>query len=109
MPKPLAAHWLESPSSELVPKLPPWLAYPGGESLFYVAATDLVPEVNREFSIQMAVVFFAGGIGFLVLRTLLPACEFQTNDVAIFVEEDQPRYQWRGAVSFSLARANHAK
>jgi ZIP family zinc transporter/zinc and cadmium transporter len=39
----------------------------------YVAATDLVPEVNREPGIRMALVFFAGVAGFLVLRMLLPA------------------------------------
>lgn len=39
----------------------------------YVAATDLVPEVNREPGIKMALIFFAGVAGFLLLRTLLPA------------------------------------
>ena len=39
----------------------------------YVAATDLVPEVNREPGIRMALVFFAGVLMFLVLRLLLPA------------------------------------
>jgi ZIP family zinc transporter/zinc and cadmium transporter len=39
----------------------------------YVAATDLVPEVNREPGIKMALVFFAGVAGFLLLRGLLPA------------------------------------
>ena len=39
----------------------------------YVAATDLVPEVNREPGIRMALVFFAGVAGFLALRLLLPA------------------------------------
>jgi zinc transporter ZupT len=39
----------------------------------YVAATDLVPEVNREPGIRMALVFFAGVAGFLVLRMILPA------------------------------------
>lgn len=38
----------------------------------YVAATDLVPEVNREPGIRMALVFFAGVAGFLILRVLLP-------------------------------------
>jgi len=38
----------------------------------YVAATDLVPEVNREPGIRMALVFFAGVGGFLLLRMLLP-------------------------------------
>jgi zinc transporter ZupT len=39
----------------------------------YVAATDLVPEVNREPGIRMALVFFAGVLLFLLLRLLLPA------------------------------------
>jgi len=39
----------------------------------YVAATDLVPEVNREPGIRMALVFFAGVAGFLALRLLLPS------------------------------------
>jgi zinc transporter ZupT len=39
----------------------------------YVAATDLVPEVNREPGIRMALVFFAGVAGFLLLRILMPA------------------------------------
>jgi zinc transporter ZupT len=39
----------------------------------YVAATDLVPEVNREPGIRMALVFFAGVAAFLILRRVLPA------------------------------------
>jgi ZIP family zinc transporter/zinc and cadmium transporter len=39
----------------------------------YVAATDLVPEVNREPGIRMALIFFAGVGAFLLLRLLLPA------------------------------------
>lgn len=39
----------------------------------YVSATDLVPEVNREPGVRMALVFFAGVILFLVLRLLSPA------------------------------------
>jgi zinc transporter ZupT len=39
----------------------------------YVAATDLVPEVNREPGIGMALVFFLGVGAFLMLRMLLPA------------------------------------
>jgi len=39
----------------------------------YVAATDLVPEVNREPGIRMALVFFAGVLMFLLLRLLVPA------------------------------------
>jgi len=56
--------------------IPSWLPYglpiSAGVAL-YVAATDLVPEVNREPGIRMALVFFAGVAGFLVLRMLLPA------------------------------------
>jgi zinc transporter ZupT len=36
----------------------------------YVSATDLVPEVNREPGIRMALVFFAGVAGFLVCKLL---------------------------------------
>jgi zinc transporter ZupT len=36
----------------------------------YVSATDLVPEVNREPGIRMALVFFAGVAGFLILKWL---------------------------------------
>ena len=39
----------------------------------YVAATDLVPEVNREPGIRMALVFFAGVVLFFLLRTIAPA------------------------------------
>jgi ZIP family zinc transporter/zinc and cadmium transporter len=56
--------------------IPSWLPYglpvSAGVAL-YVAATDLVPEVNREPGIRMALVFFAGVGGFLLLRMLLPA------------------------------------
>jgi ZIP family zinc transporter/zinc and cadmium transporter len=38
----------------------------------YVAATDLVPEVNREPGIRMALVFFAGVVLFFLLRMLGP-------------------------------------
>ena len=38
----------------------------------YVAATDLVPEVNREPGIRMALVFFAGVALFALLRVLAP-------------------------------------
>jgi ZIP family zinc transporter/zinc and cadmium transporter len=58
---------------ELVPQwLPYGLPVSAGVAL-YVAATDLVPEVNREPGIRMALVFFAGVAGFLVLRLILPA------------------------------------
>lgn len=39
----------------------------------YVAATDLVPEVNREPGIRMALVFFLGVIVFFLLRQLASA------------------------------------
>ena len=38
----------------------------------YVAATDLVPEVNREPGIRMALVFFAGVLMFLLIKLLVP-------------------------------------
>jgi ZIP family zinc transporter/zinc and cadmium transporter len=38
----------------------------------YVAATDLVPEVNREPGVKMALVFFAGVVMFFALKTLAP-------------------------------------
>jgi ZIP family zinc transporter/zinc and cadmium transporter len=58
---------------ELIPSLLPYgLPISAGVAL-YVAATDLVPEVNREPGIRMALVFFAGVGGFLLLRMLLPA------------------------------------
>src|ERR1700691_4913981 len=57
---------------QLVPRWVPYgLPVSAGVAL-YVAATDLVPEVNREPGIRMALVFFAGVMGFLLLRTLLP-------------------------------------
>ncbi len=56
--------------------VPGWVAYglpiSSGVAL-YVSATDLVPEVNREPGIRMALVFFAGVGAFLLLRLLLPA------------------------------------
>lgn len=57
----LAPHWM-----------PYGLPISAGVAL-YVGASDLVPEVNREPGIRMALVFFAGVVGFLLLRTLLPA------------------------------------
>jgi len=38
----------------------------------YVAATDLVPEVNREPGIKMALVFFLGVLVFFLARLLIP-------------------------------------
>jgi ZIP family zinc transporter/zinc and cadmium transporter len=58
---------------DLAPALLPYgLPISAGVAL-YVSATDLVPEVNREPGIKMALVFFAGVGGFLLLRALLPA------------------------------------
>ena len=55
---------------------PQWLPYglpvSAGVAL-YVAASDLIPEVNREPGIGKAVVFFLGVAVFLLLRMLLPA------------------------------------
>ena len=55
--------------------VPSWLPYglpiSAGVAL-YVGASDLVPEVNREPGIRMALVFFLGVAGFLFLRMLLP-------------------------------------
>jgi zinc transporter ZupT len=57
---------------ELVPNwLPYGLPVSAGVAL-YVGASDLVPEVNREPGIRMALVFFFGVAGFLALRMLLP-------------------------------------
>jgi zinc transporter ZupT len=56
--------------------VPQWLPYglpvSAGVAL-YVGASDLVPEVNREPGIRMALVFFLGVLGFLLLRLLLPS------------------------------------
>lgn len=56
--------------------VPSWLAYglpiSAGVAI-YVGATDLVPEVNREPGIRMALVFFLGVGAFLLMRMLLPA------------------------------------
>ena len=58
---------------ELAPRwLPIGMPVSAGVAL-YVGATDLVPEVNREPGIKMALVFFAGVAAFLLLRVLLPA------------------------------------
>ena len=57
---------------QLVPR---WLEYglplSAGVAI-YVGASDLVPEVNREPGIRMALVFFLGVLGFLLLRLMLP-------------------------------------
>ena len=55
---------------------PHWLSFglpvSAGVAL-YVGASDLVPEVNREPGVRMALVFFLGVAGFLLLRMMLPA------------------------------------
>jgi ZIP family zinc transporter/zinc and cadmium transporter len=56
--------------------VPAWLPYGlpiSAGVAFYVGASDLVPEVNREPGIRMALVFFLGVAAFLALRLLLPA------------------------------------
>jgi len=58
---------------QLIPRWVPYGLPVSAGVAIYVAATDLVPEVNREPGIRMALVFFAGVVGFLVLRSLLPA------------------------------------
>lgn len=58
---------------ELVPKWTRFgLPISAGVAL-YVGASDLVPEVNREPGVRMALVFFLGVGAFLLLRGLLPA------------------------------------
>jgi zinc transporter ZupT len=55
---------------------PHWMIYGMPVSAgvaIYVGASDLVPEVNREPGIRMALVFFLGVAGFLILRSLVPA------------------------------------
>src|SRR3984885_3385619 len=66
-----------TPVGVLVIELAPhWIGYglpmSAGVAL-YVGASDLVPEVNREPGIRMALVFFLGVAGFLMLRVMLPA------------------------------------
>jgi zinc transporter ZupT len=57
----------------LVPHLV-WIGLPLSAGVtIYVAATDLVPEVNREPGVRMALVFFAGVVIFFLLRLLAPA------------------------------------
>ena len=57
---------------ELVPSWMPYgLPISAGVAL-YVGASDLVPEVNREPGIRMALVFFLGVAAFLGLRLALP-------------------------------------
>ncbi|MFT4111268.1 ZIP family metal transporter [Silvibacterium sp.] len=56
----LLPHWVEA-----------GLPLSAGVSI-YVAATDLVPEVNREPGIRMALVFFAGVAMFLLIKLLIP-------------------------------------
>jgi ZIP family zinc transporter/zinc and cadmium transporter len=57
----------------LIQLIPHWLAFglplSAGVAL-YVGASDLVPEVNREPGIRMALVFFLGVLGFLLLPSI---------------------------------------
>ncbi len=59
----------------IIEVVPDWLPYglpvSAGVAL-YVGASDLVPEVNREPGIRMALVFFAGVGAFLLLRLMMP-------------------------------------
>ena len=57
---------------QLVPKWVPYGLPVSAGVAIYVAATDLVPEVNREPGIRMALVFFAGVAAFLLIRLSLP-------------------------------------
>jgi ZIP family zinc transporter/zinc and cadmium transporter len=60
----------------VIQMVPSWLPYGLGISAgvaLYVGASDLVPEVNREPGIRMALVFFVGVGVFLLLRRILPA------------------------------------
>ena len=51
-----------------------WIGLPLSAGVtIYVAATDLVPEVNGEPGIRMALVFFAGVLIFFLLRLAAPA------------------------------------
>jgi ZIP family zinc transporter/zinc and cadmium transporter len=55
---------------------PHWLPYGlpiSAGVAFYVGASDLVPEVNREPGIRMAFIFFLGVAAFVLLRLALPA------------------------------------
>jgi zinc transporter ZupT len=60
----------------IIELVPAWMSYglpvSAGVAL-YVGASDLVPEVNREPGIRMALVFFLGVAAFLALRVALPA------------------------------------
>lgn len=57
---------------ELAPRWMPYgLPVSAGVAL-YVGASDLVPEVNREPGIRLALVFFLGVAGFLLMRWALP-------------------------------------
>ncbi len=60
----------------IIALLPEWVRFglpvSAGVAI-YVAATDLVPEVNREPGIRMALVFFTGVLIFFLLRLLAPA------------------------------------
>ena len=58
---------------ELAPALLPFGLPVSAGVAIYVGASDLVPEVNQQPGVRMALVFFAGVGSFLLLRLLLPA------------------------------------
>ena len=71
-----------------------------------MAATDLVPEVNREPGIRMALVFFAGVGGFLLLRLLLPAMCAATCESSKIQPNSGPRFP---ALAIEENRKNGAR
>ena len=58
---------------ELAPRWMPYGPPVSAGVALYVGASDLVPEVNREPGIRMALVFFLGVAALLALRMALPA------------------------------------
>jgi zinc transporter ZupT len=52
----------------LVPPIVPFALPVSAGTLLYVAATDLMPEVNRETGVKMAIVVFAGMGAFLLIK-----------------------------------------
>ncbi len=59
----------------IIDLLPRWvfggLPLSGGAAI-YVAASDLIPEVNREHSIRIAFVFFLGVVLFIAIHSIAP-------------------------------------
>ena len=54
---------------QMIPAIVPYALPVSAGSLLYVAATDLMPEVNREIGVRMALMVFAG-MGFFLLIKL---------------------------------------